>query len=176
MFSDRTHSAPSLTHDPLPCRTEPLQASSQAARDGDRQFCHCCFPRVLHSKERGRVTKYLDPRNVRTPRSKYFKIFGPPLKYLDPVRSACCSRVVNCTKNGRPRSPSPESPPATHPPPSPENPLAPSQTPSRETTPHDNLDDSVSPLPPPLPPLTLYMDTSNNKVKLYCVHLDSIQL
>ena len=67
----------------------------------------------------------------------------------------------------------PESPPATHPPLSP---LAPSQTPSRETTPHDNLDESVSPLPPPLPPLTLYMDTSNNKVKLYCVHLDSIQL
>ena len=50
--------------------------------------------------------------------------------------------------------------------------LAPSQTPSRETTPHDNLDDSVSPLPPPLPPL----GTSNNKVQLYCVHLDSIQL
>ena len=32
------------------------------------------------------------------PRSKYFEIFGPPLKYLDRVRSACCSRVVNCTK------------------------------------------------------------------------------
>ena len=46
----------------------------------------------------GPVTKYLDPRNVRTPRSKYFEIFGPPLKYLDRVRSACCSRVVNCTK------------------------------------------------------------------------------
>ena len=32
------------------------------------------------------VTKYLDPRNVRTPRSKYFEIFEPPLKYLDHVR------------------------------------------------------------------------------------------
>ena len=42
--------------------------------------------------------KYTDP-----PRSIYFEIFGPPLKYLDRVRSACCSRVVNCTKNGRPR-------------------------------------------------------------------------
>ena len=39
------------------------------------------------------VTKYLDPRNVRTPRSKYFEIFGLPLKYLDRVRSISCSRV-----------------------------------------------------------------------------------
>ena len=35
---------------------------------------------------------------------------------------------------------------------------------------------TVSPLPPPMPPLTPYMGTSNNKVKLYYVHLDSIQL
>ena len=48
----------------------------------------------------GRVTKYLDPRNVQTPpRSQY----GPPLKYLDCVHSACCSRVVNFTENGRVR-------------------------------------------------------------------------
>ena len=32
--------------------------------------------------------------------SKYFE---PPLKYLDHVCSACCSRVVNCTKNWRAR-------------------------------------------------------------------------
>ena len=49
-FSDHTHSAPSFIHDPLPCRTEPLWASSQAARDGDGQFCHCCFPCALHRK------------------------------------------------------------------------------------------------------------------------------
>ena len=46
------------------------------------------------------VTKYLDPRNVRT---TPVQIFGPPLKYLGRMRSACCSRVVNCTENGRPR-------------------------------------------------------------------------
>ena len=55
------------------------------------------------------VSMVVVSRNIRTPemyghpRSKYFEIFGPPLKYLDRVRSACCSRVVNCTKNGRPR-------------------------------------------------------------------------
>ena len=38
---------------PLPCRTEPLRALSQAARDGDRQFCRRCFPHALHSEERG---------------------------------------------------------------------------------------------------------------------------
>ena len=43
------------------------------------------------------------PEMYGPPRSKYFEIFGPPLKYLDRVRSACCSRVVNCTKNGRTR-------------------------------------------------------------------------
>ena len=64
------------------------------------------------------ILKYLDPRNVRTPRSKYFEIFGPPkctyppvqieifappLKYLDRMRGACCLRMVNyCTENGRP--------------------------------------------------------------------------
>ena len=37
------------------CRTEPLQASSQAAWDGDGQFCHYCFPHALHSEERGRI-------------------------------------------------------------------------------------------------------------------------
>ena len=47
--------------------------------------------------------KNLDPQNVQTPRSKYFEIVGRPLKYLDRVRSACCSRIVNCTKNGRTR-------------------------------------------------------------------------
>ena len=46
VFSDHTHSAP------LPCRTEPLRASSQATRDGDGQFCHCYFPRALHSTAR----------------------------------------------------------------------------------------------------------------------------
>ena len=40
----------SLIHDPLPCRTEPLRASSQVARDGDRQFCHCCFSHALHNE------------------------------------------------------------------------------------------------------------------------------
>ena len=44
------------------------------------------------------------PGNVRTPLSKYFEILGPPLKYLDRVRSAYCSRVViNCTENGSAR-------------------------------------------------------------------------
>ena len=39
-------------------------------------------------------------RNIWTPEmyrpppwSKYFEIFGPPLKYLDRVRSACCLHV-----------------------------------------------------------------------------------
>ena len=53
--------------------------------------------------------------------------------------------------------------------------VAPISDSSRETTPHDNLDDSVSPLPPPMPPLTSYLGTSNNMVKLYCVNY-SIQL
>ena len=52
-FSDCTHSASSLIHDPLPCRIQQLQASSHAVRDSDRQFSHCCFPFVLHSKEGG---------------------------------------------------------------------------------------------------------------------------
>ena len=55
-----THSAPSLIfYDPLPCRAEPLWALSQAARDGDGQFCHCCFPHMLHSEERGRINVQL---------------------------------------------------------------------------------------------------------------------
>ena len=45
----------------------------------------------------------LTPEMYGPPQSKYFEIFGPPLKYLDRVRSACCSRVVNCTKNGKTR-------------------------------------------------------------------------
>ena len=48
MFSDPTHSAPSWIHDPLPCRTESLRASSQAAPDGDRQIWYC-FP--LHAPQ-----------------------------------------------------------------------------------------------------------------------------
>ena len=47
VFSDRTQSAPLLIHDPSP------RASSQAVRDGDKQFCHCYFPCALHSDERG---------------------------------------------------------------------------------------------------------------------------
>ena len=74
-------------------------------------FFNCTFMHLIslipHSQSwpsngvAGCVTKYLDPWNVRTPppRSQY----GPPLKYLDRVRSACCSRVVNFTENGRVR-------------------------------------------------------------------------
>ena len=56
MFSDCKHSAPSLII-LLPCRTEPLRASSQATRDDGGQFCHCCFPRALHSDERGCINE-----------------------------------------------------------------------------------------------------------------------
>ena len=37
------------------------------------------------------------------PRSKYFEIFGPPLKFLDRVHIAPVVHMSNCTKNGRPR-------------------------------------------------------------------------
>ena len=53
-FSDRTHSAPSLIISwSFARRTEPLGPSSQAAWDGDEQFCHCCFPCKLHSRKGG---------------------------------------------------------------------------------------------------------------------------
>ena len=55
-------------HDPFPCRTEPLWASSQAARDGDRHFYLCCFPRTLHSEERGRINET----------NYYYSIMSPP--------------------------------------------------------------------------------------------------
>ena len=52
-FSDRSQSVPSLIlfHDPLACRTEPLRASSQAARDGDGPLLF-----LSHAPQRGKGT------------------------------------------------------------------------------------------------------------------------
>ena len=51
-FSDRSHSVSSLIIS-WSFALQNWATTLQATRDGDGQFCHYCFPRMLRSEERG---------------------------------------------------------------------------------------------------------------------------
>ena len=58
------------------------------------------------SASKGMSRNIWTPEMYGPPRSKYFEIFRniwTPSEIFSRVHSACCSRDVNCTENGRPR-------------------------------------------------------------------------